>query len=97
MSLVVQVFRGISYNFWEQLVLITQPRNIHAFLKTSWESVPQQKSVSLYNYVALPSVTKGTVSHKGQMSLCDHKGLYGIVCSFSAGVYVCVQDDKSLT
>lgn len=70
--------------FKGQLVLITQPRNIHAFLKTSWEAVPQQKSVSLYNYIDLPSVSKGIVCHKVQMSLSDDKEPYGIVYSFSA-------------
>lgn len=61
MSLLVQGLCWISQNFWKQLVLITQPRNIHTFLKTSGESVPQQKSVSLYNYIDLPNVFKGIV------------------------------------
>lgn len=46
--------------------------------------------MALYNYIDLPSVSKGIVCHKVQMSLSDDKGPYGIVYPFSAGVCVCV-------
>lgn len=64
---------------------------------TSRESVPQQKSVSLYNYIDLPSVSKGIVCHKVQMSLSDDKGPCGILYFFSAGVCVCMQNYMSIT